>query len=175
MSHTTELITFCKDNILLLDSIYNQNKHQLKKWPELDLYRGDWSYLMLNFNFKNVFKTNTVLDDILKDTAVAMFSVLRPGTEIVEHQGHRAYCELVTRIHFCLENSEDNQLILPEGDTIKWARGQGYTFDDSVRHSAYNHGTVDRVVLFIDVLNDPAIKPDNWEEAKEIFPEYFIE
>ena len=174
MSQAQELFTFCKENILLLDSIYNQRKHNLKKWPETHIYSGDWSYLMLNFNFKNVLKTNTALDALLENTTVAMFSVLRPGTEIVAHQGHRDYCDYVTRCHFCLQNSEDNQLSLETGETINWQRGQGYTFDDTIRHSAYNRGTVDRVVLFVDVLRDPNVRPETYEETRELFPEYFI-
>lgn len=79
----------------------------------------------------------------------AMFSLLKPHTEIPPHVGvsnTRLVCHL--------------PLIIPEGcwfrvgaETRSWRRGEAMVFDDTIEHQAMNPSDSLRVVLIFDVWN----------------------
>ena len=84
---------------------------------------------------------------ILGRTPSILFSLLRPGARIPPHHGllnARLICHL--------------PLIVPPAcgfrvgsDTRSWIEGQGWAFDDSIEHEAWNDSDHLRVVLIFDV------------------------
>ncbi len=87
-------------------------------------------------------------------TPSILFSLLRPGARIPAHNGllnTRLICHL--------------PLIVPPGcgfrvgsDTRAWVEGQGWAFDDSLEHEAWNDSDRLRVVLIFDVWR-PELTP----------------
>lgn len=82
-------------------------------------------------------------------TPAAMFSLLHPKTRIPPHVGV-TNTRLVTHV----------PLIVPAGcgfrvgATVReWTPGQGFVFDDSIEHEAWNDGGELRVVLVFDIWN----------------------
>jgi aspartyl/asparaginyl beta-hydroxylase (cupin superfamily) len=80
-------------------------------------------------------------------TPSAMFSVLKPKTRIPPHTGV-SNARVVAHL----------PLIVPPGcgfrvgnDTREWTPGQGFVFDDTIEHEAWNDSDQLRVVLIFDV------------------------
>lgn len=80
--------------------------------------------------------------------AGAMFSVLQPGKELDAHTGNYAG---VLRYHLGLKVPEPARCGIRVGTSTRhWHEGESMVFDDTHLHSAWNRGTQDRVVLFVD-------------------------
>jgi len=86
----------------------------------------------------------------------AFFSVLEPKVELLPHAG---YYKGVLRYHLGLIvpprgkslTGIPNCHLEVDGQKLEWEVGKDLLFDDCRMHSAYNHSTVDRVVLLLDV------------------------
>lgn len=78
----------------------------------------------------------------------ALWSVLEPGTELLEHVGPNAG---VLRYHLGVRCGPASGLRV--GDvTVPYRDGCGILFDDTVPHEAWNRGDEPRVTLFLEVL-----------------------
>lgn len=86
----------------------------------------------------------------------ALFSVLRPGTNILPHRGV-TNTRLVT--HLPLIVPPDCALRVG-GETHVWQPGQCVTFDDTFEHEAWNHSNETRVVLILDCWNPDLTEPE---------------
>jgi ornithine lipid ester-linked acyl 2-hydroxylase len=75
-----------------------------------------------------------------------MFSILAPGKVLPLHRG--PYKGLL-RAHLGLETTADAGIIVG-GEKANWCNGAVLIFDDTFEHTAWNHASADRVVLFID-------------------------
>ena len=83
------------------------------------------------------------------EVANALFSILPPGVEL---RSHRGYYKGVLRYHLALIVPEPHRSSLTVGgQSYRWSEGEGVLFDDMYLHSAANHGTAARVVLFLDI------------------------
>jgi len=87
--------------------------------------------------------------DIPARGPTAFFSLLRPGTKIPPHNG---VTNTRTIVHL--------PIIVPErcgfrvgGETRAWREGEGFGFDDTIEHEAWNDSDAMRVVLIFDVWN----------------------
>lgn len=78
-----------------------------------------------------------------------LFSILRPGTDILPHRGV-TNTRLVT--HLPLIVPPDCALRVG-GDLHVWQPGHCVTFDDTFEHEAWNHSDETRVVLILDSWN----------------------
>ena len=80
---------------------------------------------------------------------LAMFSVLSPGAEIAEHRGpfNGVLC-----YHLPIVVPQDAEACGLElaGEVRTWRVGDGFVFDDTYRHRAWNRSSEPRVVLKID-------------------------
>ncbi|WP_213781814.1 aspartyl/asparaginyl beta-hydroxylase domain-containing protein [Caballeronia sp. dw_276] len=78
----------------------------------------------------------------------AMLSILQAGKVLHPHEGPY---NGVLRYHLGLVVPEPEQCgITVGGETRRWEEGASLIFDDSHTHQAWNNGTRDRVVLFVD-------------------------
>ena len=152
----TDPIEYCQQNHNLIVDTFNLLKNNNNKWPETNLYSGDWRSIPLRYDYKTVIPT--LLDDFLKQTSIAMFSILGPSTELKKHKGHLGYCEHIKRYHYCIHESEDNVLVV-NYEPYVWQEGEGFWFDDSQDHWGWNRGLKDRVILMFDIPNDPTNPP----------------
>ena len=130
----------------------------LRQWQELN-HNRDWAAIHLIQNGLTISahaghcpRTMTALSrlpqpDVPGASPNAMFSMLAPRTRIPAHTGvanTRLVCHL--------------PLIVPPGcgfrvgDTVReWREGEGFVFDDTIEHEAWNDSDQLRVVLIFDV------------------------
>jgi hypothetical protein len=87
----------------------------------------------------------------------ALWSVLDPGAELAAHEGPNAG---VLRFHLGVDCGESSALLV-DGLEVPYRDGVAVLFDDTVRHSAWNHGDRPRVTLFCEVLR-PLPRPWCW-------------
>ncbi len=92
---------------------------------------------------------STPLVRVREHAPEALFSVLRPGTHILPHQGV-TNTRLVT--HLPLIVPPDCALRVG-GETHVWEEGRCVTFDDTFEHEAWNHSKQTRAVLILDSWN----------------------
>jgi aspartyl/asparaginyl beta-hydroxylase (cupin superfamily) len=85
----------------------------------------------------------------------AIFSVLKPHTHIPPHHGVANF-RLVVHL----------PLVLPEGcrfrvggETREWRLGQGWVFDDTIEHEAWNDSDQTRIIFICDIWN-PRLSED---------------
>lgn len=159
-------IKFCQQNHATIVNLFDSLKHNIFEWPETNLYHGNWNSIPLRYNYKTVI--HSPLDDFLKQTSIAMFSILGPNTELKKHRGHLGYCEYIKRYHYCIHESEDNVLAVNYEPFI-WQEGEGFWFDYSLEHWGWNRGTKDRVILMFDIPNDPSNPPAMTDTMNERF------
>jgi len=161
-----------------VESTYNQLVDNTYTFPDGTIYNGNWDYIPLKATYvknnetvkKQVF--DTPIKDLLdQDLNVgAMFSILRPGVEITPHSGHKGFAEYIWKAHICIHEARDSALIV--GDTKhEWKKGQGFLFDDTIEHVAYNRGNDTRVILLLDIARDPSYIPTMSTNAMEQFKE----
>lgn len=87
--------------------------------------------------------------DIAGKSPSVMFSVLKPRTRIPAHTGTT---NVRTTVHL--------PLVVPEGcgfrvgaTTRQWREGEGWAFDDTIEHEAWNDSDHPRAILILDVWN----------------------
>lgn len=78
----------------------------------------------------------------------AMFSILAEGAHIPAHHGPY---KGILRYHLGLRVPAGARLRVGD-ETRPWREGEGFIFDDTYEHEAWNPGPGDRVVLFVDIL-----------------------
>ena len=146
-----------------VEKTYNQLMDNSKHYPDGKIYNGDWLQIPLKATYvgdegyiERPLAFDTPINDLLSDDMVvsAIFSILKPGVEITPHKGHRGFAEKIYKAHICIHEAKDSALIV--GDKkYEWKRGQGFLFDDTIEHTAYNRGNDTRVVLLMDIARDP--------------------
>lgn len=83
----------------------------------------------------------------IPDVRAAMFSVLQPGKEIRPHTG--AFCG-VLRFHLGVKIPPSQCGISVGGQTVSWKEADGFVFDDTHLHYAWNKSSETRAVLLVD-------------------------
>lgn len=82
------------------------------------------------------------------DISLLHVSVFLPGTSLPEHYGISMG---VLRYHFGIEIPTGQTGMYIEKTPFKWREGHGLLFDDTLRHSAFNHSDKRRIVIFADL------------------------
>lgn len=139
------------------DEVEGLSKSAFMRWPETNLYKGNWTVFPL---FKIGVKVarncllcpqTVMMLDQIPGMINAGFSSLAPRTHIAPHQG---YTSEVLRCHVGLKPSENSAIRV--GDEVRpWTAGSCFIFDDTIEHEAWNRGTTTRVVLLFDIKRDP--------------------
>jgi len=127
-----------------------------------------WRVVMLRFygkeypNIQKYFpKTMQVINQCGYRVRLAMFSILRPYTEIRQHVGPFRGC---MRYHLGLvvpqQTNETTCFIQLNGNKHKWEEGQSLLFDDTFPHKVTNDTPYTRIVLFLDIQRiAPSLHP----------------
>ena len=85
----------------------------------------------------------------LPGCAIATFSWMAPGTQVLPHCGEDRG---IVRCHLCLVESDDCALAFGS-DARAWRAGECLVFDDTRMHEAWNRGRTPRIVLLADFVH----------------------
>lgn len=143
-------------------NLIESGEDMFEPWVEKELYQDSnpsgWQVCPIIVNSQKIitkherFKVLCEILDKIPGIVSAFFSLLKPNTEICEHQGYENYAEKIFRYHL--------GLIIPKGEValkcnniIKyWQNGKSFIFDDSLVHGAWNKSNYDRYVLIVDFV-----------------------
>jgi beta-hydroxylase len=132
---------------------YNSVSLNPQKWVEENLHNGNWEVIGFKYEGKDfneakkLFpKTNKIFESLKDKLYTCGFSIMRSGCEIYEHENHN---HNVLRCHLCLTTNVDCALVV-NGEAKQWTAGELLLFDDTNRHSAYNRGKTNRVIVLFD-------------------------
>lgn len=153
-----ELIEIIKKEVFL-----NKNDKIFQPWIEFDLYNesnpNGWDIAPLMISGKlieaNCLKA-PVLSELIKiipGLVSVSFSLLKPDTHIVAHQGYDEYSEKVLRYHLGLIIPKGDLGIRVEKEVRTWIEGDSFIFDDFLIHEAWNFTKEDRYVLICDFVD----------------------
>lgn len=78
-------------------------------------------------------------------------SVFHPGTTLVEY---RAPFRAVSRYHYGLQVPDNDVGLKIEGFDVKWKDKEGFIWNDTLPHSAWNHTSKPRIVIFADIFRN---------------------
>lgn len=121
-------------------------------------FMGDWA------GSANRLPTLKRIVSLFPDVSILHVSIFYPGTTLVEHRGPS---RAVHRYHYGLK--------IPEGDVglkiasydVKWKEKEGFIWDDTLPHSAWNHTSEPRIVIFADIFRE--LSPINSGGSKLIY------
>lgn len=97
---------------------------------------------------------------------VSMFhvSVFYPGATLAEQRGPS---RAVHRYHYGLKIPDGDIGLKISGFDIKWKEKEGFIWDDTLPHSAWNHTSEPRIVIFADIFRE--LSPINSIGSKLIY------
>lgn len=115
-------------------------------WDIFPLYTYGLPYLP---NLEACPRTAALLETI-PDKTTAFFSILKPGSHIKPHRGSfRGYL----KFHLGLSIPEPDKCGIKVGEeTLYWNNGESIVFDDTVVHEAWNNGSENRTILYVDFI-----------------------
>lgn len=126
-------------------------------WNEKYLHNGQWWVYGIFWQGKPTPTaahspfTLSLLEPWINCIANAGFSLMEPGCQISPHTG---YTHEVIRLHVPLLCPKDQErcAIQVGHQIVHYTLGELILFDDTQRHSAWNHTQEPRIVLLIDLL-----------------------
>jgi beta-hydroxylase len=151
------------ENWFAIRTEYEQlHDEMLMSWSGEEMYEGGWEVFGLQAFGKPLYENcemcpvTTELVRMVPEMTTAGFSVLKPGSHILPHQG---CCDHMLRFHL--------GLIVPPGCALKvgdtmcpWVEGGCIVFDDTVEHEAWNsHEKTSRAILLVDFLKPQYLPP----------------
>jgi beta-hydroxylase len=147
--HITPLLDLAK-NWEVVRSEYDRIQDKATQWPE-PIHNGQWDVIGLRFMGRDLDRqsdapTTTELCRGVPGIETFGFSIMRPGCRIKPHRG---YTDSVLRIHLGLHVNHDAAIKVGT-EQKTWSEGGLLMFDDTQTHSAWNLGTVNRVILLLD-------------------------
>ena len=151
------------EQLITSDLSMNKENKIFQPWIEYDLYNesnpNGWDIAPFVIGGKFIegnCKKAPFVSELLKQIpgiVSGSFSLLKPNTHIVPHQGYDEYSEKILRYHL--------GLIVPSGDlgirvcneVRVWKEGESFIFDDYKIHEAWNFTNEDRYVLICDFVD----------------------
>lgn len=88
---------------------------------------------------------------LFPEITILHVSIFYPGTTLVEHRGPS---RAVHRYHYGLKIPDGDVGLKISGYNVKWKEREGFTWDDTLPHSAWNHTSEPRIVIFADIFRD---------------------
>jgi beta-hydroxylase len=101
---------------------------------------------------------------LFPEISILHVSVFYPGTTLVEHRGPS---RAVHRYHYGLKIPEGDVGLKISGYDVKWKEKEGFIWDDTLPHSAWNHTSEPRIVIFADIFRE--LSPINSIGSKLIY------
>lgn len=88
---------------------------------------------------------------LFPEIPILYVSIFYPGSTLVEHKNaFRA----VHRYHYGLKIPDGDIGLKIAGFDVKWKEKEGFIWDDTLPHSAWNHTLEPRIVIFADIPRD---------------------
>ncbi|CAH6420449.1 Aspartyl/Asparaginyl beta-hydroxylase [uncultured virus] len=88
---------------------------------------------------------------LFPDVSTLHVSIFYPGTTLIEHRGPS---RAVQRYHYGLKIPEGDVGLKIAGYDVKWKEHEGFVWDDTIPHSAWNHTDQPRIVIFADIFRE---------------------
>lgn len=88
---------------------------------------------------------------LFPDVTILHVSIFYPGTTLIEHRGPS---RAVHRYHYGLKIPIGDVGLKIAGYNVKWKEKEGFTWDDTIPHSAWNHTSEPRIVIFADIFRE---------------------
>jgi hypothetical protein len=88
---------------------------------------------------------------LFPEVIILHVSIFYPGTTLIEHRGPS---RAVHRYHYGLKIPEGDVGLKIAGFDVKWKEKEGFIWDDTLPHSAWNHTSEPRIVIFADIFRD---------------------
>lgn len=88
---------------------------------------------------------------------VALLARLQPGAIVNNHSDSGDFLEYIHRIHVPIITNTNSKYTI-ENETMHWATGKMYEFDNMRLHGAINEGSEDRVHLIINLYPTGTLK-----------------
>lgn len=161
VEHLPELEILQKNWLKIRDEYYQIVENKTKpikgeQFFEEDIIHNDkWTryYIKWYSDISNQTKKETPFTSNLIEQCpniqLAMFSVLKPNSNIKPHRGpYRGSL----RLHLALDTPKDDKcFIMVDGKKYRWNNGDFFIMDDTYIHEVVNNSKKDRVVLFLDI------------------------
>lgn len=92
----------------------------------------------------------------LPDVTLVNISIFHPGTSLPPHHGPT---KIVQRYHYGLKIPKGDVGLQIEDKIVRWQEREGFVWDDTLIHSAWNFTSQPRIIIFADVLREmPGVK-----------------
>ncbi len=91
------------------------------------------------------------ISELFPEVITFYISIFHPGNILVERKGT---LRIAHRYHYGLKIPENDVGLKISGFNVKWEEKEGFVWDDTLSHSAWNHGIKPRIVIFAHVLRD---------------------
>lgn len=113
-----------------------------------------WNPLWIRFMGKwadgaHRFPTLKKIAALFPEVTTLHISVFEPGATLVEHQGP---FKGVNRYHYGLKVAPNDNGLKIGSQNFKWEAKEGFIWDDTLPHSAWNHTDTQRLVIFGDIF-----------------------
>ncbi len=128
------------------DLFFNSDIIKTNKWKKFYI---KWYDDIPDKTKQKIPKLSKLLDTI-PSVRLAMFSVLKPGTKILPHEGPY---KGALRCHLGLScpSKKDGCVLTVDGKEYGWENGKCLVWDDTYTHSVVNNSNQDRIILFMDI------------------------
>ncbi len=108
-------------------------------------FMGDWA------GSANALPTLKNIASMFPDITVLNISILYPGAMLFPHQGPS---RAVQRYHYGLRVPDGDVALKLDGHEVKWQEGEGFLWDDTLTHSAWNNTDEPRIIIFADIMRE---------------------
>lgn len=117
---------------------------QEDKWSPLWIrFMGNWN--PISEKIPTLRKTVSLFPEIIN----IYISVFQPGDAVIDHKG---LSRATQRYHYGLKIPINEPSLKIVDYDISWEEKQGFVWDDTLSHSAWNHTNQPRIVIFADIL-----------------------
>lgn len=145
------------------DVFFSSDIIRSNKWKKFYIkWYGDIS----NKTRKQIPKLSKLLDKMPR-VRLAMFSVLKPGTKILPHEGPYKG-SLRCHLGLSCPSKQDGCVLTVDNKKYEWKDGKCLVWDDTYTHSVVNNSNQDRIILFMDID-----RPTNFKLFQKI-THYFV-
>ena len=128
------------------DLFFSSNIIKTNKWKKFYI---KWYNDIPHKTRKQIPKLSKILDDLPR-IRLAMFSVLKPGTKILPHEGGYKG-SLRCHLGLSCPSKEEGCILTLDGKQYGWKNGKCLVWDDTYTHSVVNNSNKDRIILFMDI------------------------
>jgi len=129
-----------------IDSVQRKWMKNEDRWrPIWVRFMGDWA------GSADRLPTLKRIVSLFPDITILHVSIFYPGTTLVQHRGPS---RAVHRYHYGLKIPYGDVGLKIAGYDVKWKEKEGFIWDDTLPHSAWNHTSQPRIVIFADIFRE---------------------